>query len=133
MKATLFLLFLLHIQVAGAAAKLDVAYASVTSLRCVRGRDWRSARSRLTLHLCPCRDGRLSRPRASSARRANVIRSWSNRRWPSLKERAETSETDVTLRIVLGPQDDYFTEEGRATLVTSSCTTSDDSETSRKY
>jgi hypothetical protein len=29
MKATVFLLFLLHIQVAGAAAKLDVAYASV--------------------------------------------------------------------------------------------------------
>jgi len=37
----------------------------------------------------------------------------------SLKERAETSEADVTLRIVWGPQDDYFTEEGRATLVTS--------------
>ncbi len=37
MKATLFLLFLLHIQVAGAAAKLDVAYASVKSLRWFAG------------------------------------------------------------------------------------------------
>ena len=37
----------------------------------------------------------------------------------SAKGGAETSDGDVTLRIVWGPQDDYFTDEGRATLVTS--------------
>ena len=37
----------------------------------------------------------------------------------SVKGLPETSEGDVTLRIVWGPQDDYFTDEGRATLVTS--------------
>ncbi len=36
MKATVFLLFLLHMQVAGAAAKLDVAYASVERILTTR-------------------------------------------------------------------------------------------------
>ena len=37
----------------------------------------------------------------------------------SLKGQPESREADVTLRIVWGPQDDYFTDEGRAKLVTS--------------
>ena len=37
----------------------------------------------------------------------------------SLHGHPETSEGDVTLRIVWGPQDNYFTDEGRTTLVTS--------------
>ena len=41
-------------------------------------------------------------------------------KWP--RENPERNESDTTIRLVLGPQDDYFTEEGLATLASSGYT-----------